>query len=192
MLVCQEPTTALFETPPGLIVAARNQWLAQQGGLAMLPPTDTVRDVQRCLVAMGVPHAVGLRGEEGLFYMRLALPDRWVGSMAWFSCVRAWFSGFFWLSIVLLEYCVAWLLEPSVPSPRPHLPVVAQQPRSPPEHPNPDPLRHQADRHRGAGPRRLLHQPPAPHPPAAAPGRDGDAHPAAGGAQLAGGDGAAL
>jgi hypothetical protein len=75
-MVVKQPNSSLFETPPGLIVAARSHWLSHQGARAMLPLPEAARDVQRCLGAMGVPHAVGIMGEEGLFPLPLALPDR--------------------------------------------------------------------------------------------------------------------
>jgi hypothetical protein len=74
--VCREPNSAAFETPPGLIVAARSQWAAAQGGAAMLPPSDLARDVQRVLGAMGIAVAAGLMAEEGLAPLQIALPDR--------------------------------------------------------------------------------------------------------------------
>lgn len=75
-MVCKEPTSASFETPPALIVAARGHWCAQQSSTAMLPPGDVQRDVQRCLAGLGVPHATGVMGDDGMFALKLALPDR--------------------------------------------------------------------------------------------------------------------
>jgi hypothetical protein len=85
LMVCKEPAFASYETPPSLIVAARGHWLAAQGSAAMLPPGDAQRDVQRCLAGLGVPHAVGLVGDDGLFALRLALPER-CAPLASISC----------------------------------------------------------------------------------------------------------
>lgn len=78
MMVVKDANAALYETPPGLIVAARSCWLNRQGSAAMLPPGETQVDVQRCLGAMGVPFSAGVMGDEGLFPLKLALPDRCV------------------------------------------------------------------------------------------------------------------
>lgn len=81
-MICKDAAAAQYETPPGLIIAAHSHWVAAQGSSAMLPPSDTARDVSRVLAAMGVPHVQGLPGEDKLFTLRLALPERWAGGCA--------------------------------------------------------------------------------------------------------------
>lgn len=76
LMVCRDPACSAYETPPALIVAARGHWVAHVSSSAMLPPGEVHRDVQRCLAGMGVPHTVGSLGEDGMFTLKLALPDR--------------------------------------------------------------------------------------------------------------------
>lgn len=76
MLVVKDPSAALYETPPSLIVAGRGCWLSAQGSAAMLPPSEAQLDVQRALGALRVPFAAGVMGDDGLFPLKLAITER--------------------------------------------------------------------------------------------------------------------